>query len=201
MENLKLKVSSTPHIREKNSIEDVMLDVIIALMPAAIASVIFFGFKALLMIVVSVASAITSEFFFNLITKKRQTVGDYSAIITGLLLALTLPVTAELWHCMLGSIFAIVVVKCLFGGLGKNIVNPAITARVFMLLTFANTVAGGAAPVSAELTSSATPLVTLNQGAEAASSIKLMDLFLGNHAGAIGENENGSAWAWTSFLG
>ena len=100
-----------------------MRDVIIALLPAAVAAVVLFGFKALLMICVCVTSAVLSEFFFNLITKKKQTVGDLSAIVTGLLLSLNLSTKVELWQCMLGSVFAIVVVKCFFGGLGKNFAN------------------------------------------------------------------------------
>ena len=184
----KLHISSTPHIHQKgSSTHNIMRDVVIAMLPAAIAGVIIFGLKALWIILTCVASAVLSEVIFNLIARKKQTVGDFSAVVTGLLLALNLSTNVPLWQCAIGSVFAIVVVKCFFGGLGKNIVNPAIAARVFLLLTFAKTVAGGAAPVAAELTSSATPLVTLNQGAAASESIKIVDLFLGNHAGAIGE--------------
>lgn len=184
----KLHISSTPHIHQKgSSTRNIMLDVVIAMLPATVAGVVIFGIKALWVILTCVISAVLSEAVFNLCVHKKQTIGDLSAVVTGLLLALNLSTNVPLWQCAFGSVFAIVVVKCLFGGIGKNIVNPAITARVFMLLTFANTVAGGAAPVKAELTSSATPLVTLNQGAEASESIKLLDLFLGNHAGAIGE--------------
>lgn len=184
----KLHISAAPHIHQKgSSTSRIMLDVIIAMIPAAIAGIIIFGIKALWVILTCVASAVLAELIFNLCVHKKQTVGDLSAVVTGLLLALNLSTNVPLWQCAIGSVFAIVVVKCLFGGIGKNIVNPAIAARVFMLLTFASTVAGGAAPVSAELTSSATPLVALNQGAEAAESIKILDLFLGNHAGAIGE--------------
>ena len=183
-----LHISSTPHIHQKgSSTHNIMRDVVIAMLPAAIAGVIIFGLKALWVILTCVASAVLSEVIFNLIARKKQTVGDFSAVVTGLLLALNLSTNVPLWQCAIGSVFAIVVVKCFFGGLGKNIVNPAIAARVFLLLTFAKTVAGGAAPVAAELTSSATPLVTLNQGAAASESIKIVDLFLGNHAGAIGE--------------
>ena len=184
----KLHISSTPHIHQKGaSTRNVMLDVVIAMLPAAVAGVIIFGIKALWVILTCVISSVLAEALFNLCVHKKQTVGDFSAVVTGLLLALNLSTNVPLWQCVVGSVFAIVVVKCLFGGLGKNIVNPAITARVFMLLTFSATVAGGAAPVAAELTSSATPLVTLNQGAKASEGVKLLDLFLGNHAGAIGE--------------
>ena len=187
----KLHISSTPHIHQKgSSTRNIMLDVVIAMLPAAIAGIVIFGIKALWVILTCVASAVLAEFLFNLCARKKQTVGDLSAVVTGLLLALNLSTNVPLWQCAIGSVFAIVVVKCFFGGLGKNIVNPAITARVFMLIAFASTVAGGAAPVAAEaaeLTSSATPLVTLNQGAAAAESISIIDLFLGNHGGAIGE--------------
>ena len=161
-----------------------MLDVIIALLPAAIAGVIIFGAKALGVIAACVITAVVSEALFNLIVHKQQTVGDFSAVVTGLLLALNLSTNVAIWQCVVGTAFAIVVVKCLFGGLGKNFANPAITGRVFMLLAF-STVAGGAKPAVVELVSSATPLELLAQGAEDAPS--LMELFLGLHGGAIGE--------------
>ena len=161
-----------------------MLDVIIALLPAAIAGVIIFGAKALGVIAACVITAVVSEALFNLIVHKQQTVGDFSAVVTGLLLALNLSTNVAIWQCVVGTVFAIVVVKCLFGGLGKNFANPAITGRVFMLLAF-STVAGGAKPVVVELVSSATPLELLAQGSENAPS--LMELFLGLHGGAIGE--------------
>ena len=161
-----------------------MLDVIIALLPAAIAGVIIFGAKALGVIAACVITAVVSEALFNVITRKKQTVGDFSAVVTGLLLALNLSTNVAIWQCVVGTAFAIVVVKCLFGGLGKNFANPAITGRVFMLLAF-STVAGGAKPVVVELVSSATPLELLAQGSENAPS--LMELFLGLHGGAIGE--------------
>ena len=161
-----------------------MLDVIIALLPAAIAGVIIFGAKALGVIAACVITAVVSEALFNLIVHKKQTVGDLSAVVTGLLLALNLSTNVAIWQCVVGTVFAIVVVKCLFGGLGKNFANPAITGRVFMLLAFSS-VAGGAKPAVVELVSSATPLELLAQGSENAPS--LMELFLGLHGGAIGE--------------
>ena len=184
----RLHISSTPHIHQKGaSTSRVMLDVVIAMLPATIAGIVIFGLRALWVVLTCVASAVLAEFLFNLCIHKKQTVGDFSAVVTGLLLALNLRADIPLWQCVVGSVFAILVVKCFFGGLGKNIVNPAIAARVFMLLTFASTVAGGATPVEPDIVASATPLVTLNQGAEAASSIKLIDLVLGNYGGAIGE--------------
>ena len=161
-----------------------MLDVIIALLPAAIAGVIIFGAKALGVIAACVITAVVSEALFNLVVHKQQTVGDLSAVVTGLLLALNLSTNVAIWQCVVGTAFAIVVVKCLFGGLGKNFANPAITGRVFMLLAF-STVAGGAKPAVVELVSSATPLELLAQGSENAPS--LTELFLGLHGGAIGE--------------
>lgn len=179
-----LILSSSPHIHTRDSSRRIMLDVIIALLPAAIAGVVIFGAKALGVIAACVITAVVSEALFNVITHKKQTVGDLSAVVTGLLLALNLSTNVAIWQCVVGTVFAIVVVKCLFGGLGKNFANPAITGRVFMLLAF-STVAGGAKPVVAELVSSATPLELLAQGSENAPS--LMELFLGLHGGAIGE--------------
>lgn len=179
-----LILSSSPHIHTRDSSRRIMLDVIIALLPAAIAGVIIFGAAALGIIAACVITALVSEALFNVITHKKQTVGDLSAVVTGLLLALNLSTNVAIWQCVVGTAFAIVVVKCLFGGLGKNFANPAITGRVFMLLAFSS-VAGGAKPVAVELVSSATPLELLAQGAENAPS--LMELFLGLHGGAIGE--------------
>ena len=179
-----LILSSSPHIHTRDSSRRIMLDVIIALLPAAIAGVIIFGAKALGVIAACVITAVVSEALFNVITRKKQTVGDFSAVVTGLLLALNLSTNVAIWQCVVGTVFAIVVVKCLFGGIGKNFANPAITGRVFMLLAFSS-VAGGAKPAVVELVSSATPLELLAQGAEDAPS--LMELFLGLHGGAIGE--------------
>ena len=198
----KLHISSTPHIHQKgSSTRNIMLDVVIAMLPATLAGIIIFGLQALWIVLTCVASAVLAEFIFNLCAHKKQTVGDLSAVVTGLLLALNLSVKVPLWQCVIGSVFAIVVVKCFFGGIGKNIVNPAISARVFMLLTFGAVGAvvtaaplfdlgflGDAIP-SAELVSSATPLVALNQGAEAAANggLSPLQLLVGVHGGAIGE--------------
>lgn len=181
----KLIVSTSPHIRHKATTASIMRDVIIALLPASVAAVIFFGFKALLMIAVCVGCAVASEFLFNLICKKKQTVGDLSAIVTGLLLALNLSTNVTLWQCAVGSVFAIVIVKCVFGGIGHNFANPAATARVFLLVAFSGSVAGGAFANYAEITSSATPLAIMQAGGTNLPS--LLDMFLGNIGGAIGE--------------
>ncbi len=186
---MSLHISSTPHIHQKGSFtRNIMLDVVIAMLPATVAGIVIFGINALFTVLVCVASAVAAEYVFNLCVHKKQTVGDFSAVVTGLLLALNLSTAVPLWQCAIGSVFAIVVVKCLFGGLGKNIVNPAITARVFLLLTF-SAVAAVAQPTIVEITAGATPLAALNQGAEVAAkeAPSLLDLFLGLHGGAIGE--------------
>ena len=172
-----LKLSVSPHIHSGRSTSRIMLDVVIALLPAAAAGCIIFGLRALAVLAITVASCVAFEALFNLAAKKPIPVGDLSAAVTGLLLALNLPANIPLWQCVIGALFAMVVVKGLFGGLGANPVNPAITARVFMLVAF-GTMAKAAFPVDA--VSSATPLAS-----EEATS--LMDLFLGNHGGAIGE--------------
>ena len=182
----KLIVSTSPHIRTKISTTHIMGDVLIALTPAAIAGVVLFGLRALLVIAVTVASAVLSEFLFNLITKREQTIKDLSAVVTGLILALCLPAKTEIWQCVLGAVFAIIVVKCLFGGIGYNFANPAATARVFLLVAFATSVGGGSATKFAELTSSATPLETLKTGSVDGLP-GILDMLIGNRAGAIGE--------------
>lgn len=176
----KLHLTSSPHIHSGNSTSKVMLDVIISLLPATVAGIILFGFSAFLVIAVTVAAAVGAEFLFNLITKKEQTIGDLSAVVTGLLLALNIPANIPLWQAAVGSVFAIIVVKCLFGGIGCNVVNPAITSRVFMLVAFGS-MAKAAFPLDA--VSSATPLVDLAAG----KIPEISDLLWGNIGGAIGE--------------
>ena len=178
----KLTVSAAPHIHSGASTNRIMLDVIIALLPATAASVIIFGLKSLIVIAACVITALVGEALFNIVTKRKQTIGDLSAVVTGLLLALNLSTNVPAWQCVIGTLFAIICVKCLFGGLGCNFANPAITGRVFMLVAF-SAVAGGANPTIVELTTSATPLEQLGKG----ETLELMDLFLGLHGGAIGE--------------
>ena len=178
----KLTVSAAPHIHSGASTNRIMLDVIIALLPATAASVIIFGLKSLIVIAACVITALVGEALFNIVTKRKQTIGDLSAVVTGLLLALNLSTNVPAWQCVVGTLFAIVCVKCLFGGLGCNFANPAITGRVFMLVAF-SAVAGGANPTIVELTTSATPLEQLGKG----ETLELLDLFLGLHGGAIGE--------------
>ena len=184
----KLIVSTSPHIHTKDTTRGIMRDVLIALTPAWITAVVFFGLKALLNIVLCVGVSLLSEFLFNLITKKKQTIGDLSACVTGLLLALSLPTTANVWHCIVGSAFAIIIVKCLFGGIGSNFANPAITARVFLLIAFSTSIAGGTLTnfQNPDLVASATPLEVIKSG-DVSTLPSLIDMLIGNRAGAIGE--------------
>lgn len=171
------KVMISPHIHSGRSTSGIMLDVLIALMPAAIAGTVIFGNRAALVVAVCVICCVGFEALFNVITKREQTIGDLSAAVTGLLLALNLPANVPVWQCVVGSLFAIIIVKCLFGGIGRNLVNPAITARVFMLVAFSSLTVP-AFPVDA--TAGATPLA-------ADKMPSLLTLFLGNYGGAIGE--------------
>ena len=133
----KLLVSPSPHLHTKTSTKSLMRDVVIALLPAVLVSVLFYGWSELLVLGVSVASCVLLEFLITkFLLKTPCTVGDWSAVITGVLLALNLPANAPLWQAGVGAVFAIIVVKCLFGGIGRNVVNPAATARVFMLVAF-----------------------------------------------------------------
>ena len=166
------------------STQRIMLDVIIALLPATVAAIVIFGAPALVPILSCVIAAVLSEFLFNVITHRKQSIGDLSAVVTGLLLGLNLSTNVPVWQCVIGSVFAIVFVKCLFGGLGHNFANPAITARVFMLVSFTQ-VMGGAMPKGVDLVTSATPLEVLSTGGEGLPS--LLDMFLGVRGGAVGE--------------
>ena len=178
MDNSVLLVSPSPHVRAKHTTRSIMLDVIIALCPALVASVIIFGWRAALVTAFCVALCVFFEWAFEKICKRDVTVGDLSAIVTGLLLSFNLPVGIPLWQAAIGCLVAIVIVKQLFGGIGCNFANPAITARVVMLISFAGSMSDFAAKNDA--TSSATPL----SGGEMPS---VLDLFLGNHGGSLGE--------------
>lgn len=183
----KLIVSTSPHIQTKDTTQSIMRDVLIALAPASVAAIVLFGLRALLNIFLCVGVCMLSEFLFNIITKKTQTVLDLSSAVTGLLLALNLPATANVWHCIVGSMFAIIVVKCLFGGIGCNFANPAITARIFLLIAFSTSIAGGTATnFQADLVTGATPLEIIKTG-DVSTLPSLLDMLLGNRGGAIGE--------------
>ena len=178
----------SPHIHSDVNSRRLMADVIVALLPACVAACVLFGTKALAVLLVCTVSAVVAEVLFNLVADQPQSVGDLSAVVTGILLGLNLSTNVALWQCAVGSAFAVIVAKKLFGGMGKNFANPAITGRVFMLLAF-SAVAGGAKPVigaAADAVSSATPLELISQGnADALPSLK--DMFLGLRGGAVGE--------------
>ena len=185
-----LIVSSSPHSKDHRTVSKIMGYVLVALSPAAACAVLYFKLKALLLILVSILSCVLFEYLYNLITKRKQTLYDCSAIVTGVLLSFNLPSTTPLWLVPIGSFFAIFVVKMLFGGLGRNIFNPAIAARVFLLLSFSNLISGPwTAPFDG--VSSATPLSYLkNSNGELVnitSKITIGDCILGNIGGCIGE--------------
>jgi electron transport complex protein RnfD/electron transport complex protein RnfC len=175
----KLKVSSNPHVRDGMSTRGIMLAVIIALMPATIFGVINFGYHALLVILVSVGFSVLSEFVMCKILKKPVSVGDCSAIVTGLLLALNLPSTFPLWMTAIGACFAIVVVKMLFGGLGQNFMNPALGARCFLVISFAKYMTN----FTTDVYTGPTPLAIVKAGGE----VNIFDMVIGRTAGTIGE--------------
>ena len=179
-------VSTSPHINSGRSTRRIMLDVIIALVPALVAGCLIFGLRALAVTLACVASAVLTEIIFNAICKRRHTIDDLSAIVTGMLLGLNLPASIPIWEACIGSVFAIAVVKCLFGGIGKNFANPAITARIFMLISFPSAM-GAAAKMRAAIdaTSSATPLAEMAHGVLPTQSI--VDMLLGLRSGALGE--------------
>ena len=182
-----LHLSVSPHIHSGKSTASIMRDVLISLAPVTVAGCVIFGWTSLLVIAVCVASCVLFEALYNWITKTEQTVGDLSAAVTGLLLALNLPANVPIWQCVIGCLFAIIVVKCLFGGLGCNFANPAITARIFLLISFTGTIGGGAIPHfsnSPELVSGATPLEVIGTSSDLPS---ILDMLLGLRGGAIGE--------------
>ncbi len=178
-------VSVNPHIYAKDTTQTIMRDVLIALMPAVVASVLFFGVRALLVEVVCVAVAMACEWAFEKITGKPVTVMDLSAAVTGLILALNLPVDIPIWQAMFGSFVAIIVVKQFFGGIGQNFANPAITARVIMLVAFSGAMTTWAVPAFTDATTAATPLAILS-GTEGPLPT-LAQMFLGARGGSLGE--------------
>ncbi len=185
----KLTVSSSPHIKSRESVSSVMLDVIVALVPASVAGIYFFGIRALAVILTAVAACMLSEYLYEKITNKPVTVGDLSCVVTGILLALNLPVTIPLWQVVIGSAFAIVIVKQLYGGLGKNFMNPALAARCFMLVAWAGSMSRFTMPFmgyGADAISSATPLAVL-KGISEGGVPSVLSAFLGVKAGCIGE--------------
>ncbi len=178
-----LTVSSSPHIRSKTSTQRVMLDVIIALMPALIAAIINFGFTALAVVAVCVASCVLCEYIWEKLMHKPVTVGDLSAVVTGILLAYNLPVNIPIWQAIFGCIVAIIGIKQLFGGIGKNFANPAITARIVMFLAFSTNMTTWVFP---DTVSTATPLALISSGSTDQLP-SLLQMFLGQRGGCLGE--------------
>jgi len=174
-------VSSSPHIKSKDSVQGIMRDVIIALIPATFAGIYFFGMEAFLVTLVSVLSCVVAEALWQKLTHRKITIGDLSAVVTGLLLAFNLPAAVPLWLPAIGGFFAIIIVKQFFGGIGQNIMNPALAARAFLLASW---------PVhmtnfTLDGVSAATPLAILKNGGSELPS--LMNVFIGNVGGCIGE--------------
>lgn len=176
-------VSVSPHVRDKSSTTKIMLDVCIALLPTLAFGVVYFGLNALIVILSCVISCILSEVVFNLIMKKPISVGDLSAVVTGLILALNMPPNIAWWVPFIGGVFAIIVVKMLFGGIGQNIMNPALGARCFLVISFASRMTDFTTKNTVDAVSSATPLAMI----KAKQSIDLMDAFIGFQDGCIGE--------------
>ncbi len=172
-------VSVSPHVRSQNTTKAIMRDVVIAMLPILAFGVYHFGLGALKVIAVCAVTSVLAELIFELLAKKPITVFDYSALVTGLILAINLPSTASWWMCVIGSLFAIIVVKMLFGGLGQNFMNPALAARCFLLISFTSRMND----FSIDGVSAATPLVQLTS----TGTPNLLTLFFGYHAGCIGE--------------
>ena len=196
--NLKLIATSSPHIRAAENTRSIMLDVIIAMLPALAWSVVKFGFKALTLTVVSVLGCMFFEWGYRKIMKKPQSVGDLSSVVTGMLLAFVCPVTLPHWTILVGDFFAIVVVKQLFGGIGKNFLNPALAGRAALVASYAGEMtkwidpASGWAPVfgsTADVVTAATPLALMKTGEleTLTSTYSVSDRFFGNIGGSLGE--------------
>lgn len=175
------QVSSSPHVRAKDSTSRIMLYVIIALLPTSLFGIYNFGFKALLLILITIASCVATEWVFNKIVHKKNTIDDLSAVVTGLLLALNLPVALHWWEAVIGGVFAIAIVKMMFGGLGQNFMNPALGARCFLLIAFAADMTN----FTTDTYTGATPLALIRN--EGLGSVNVMDMLIGNTAGTIGE--------------
>ena len=195
--NLKLIATSSPHIRAAETTRSIMLDVIIAMVPALVWAVITFGVEALLLTAVSVVGCVFWEWLYRKLMKKPQSVGDLSAVVTGMLLAFVCPPSTPLWMILIGDFFSIVVVKQLFGGIGKNFVNPALAGRAFLLGSYASVMTTWVDPAAnktplfggtVDVVTTATPLAMMKSGdLEALSQYSVMDMFLGKIPGSLGE--------------
>lgn len=204
MEEKLLNVSSSPHVRDHSSTKSIMRDVVIALLPAALVGIYNFRLSAVLVILTTCVTCMLSEYIWQKCMKQPVTTGDFSALLTGLLLALNLPATIPLWMCVVGGVFAIIVAKQMFGGLGQNFMNPALAGRCFMMLSFSSamtsfTVKKGAAymyGVAVDATSSATPLAQVKEG----GLPDLKAMFLGTTTGTIGETSVAALLIGTIYL-
>ena len=177
-----LNVSSSPHVRSSVSTQNLMYDVAIAMLPATIWGVMQFGFYSLVVVAATVLSCVLSEYVFETLMKKPITISDGSALVTGMILGLNMPPTIPLWIPVLGGMFAIIVVKQLYGGLGQNWMNPALAARCFLLISFAGSMTRFTDPVT-DAVAGATPLAVIKAGGE----YDLMSMFIGKIPGTIGE--------------
>lgn len=179
MDNKMLNVSSSPHVRDKSSTTKIMLDVCLALLPAYAFGIYNFGVRALAVLAVAVVTCVLSELIYEYFMHKPITIGDLSAVVTGLLIGMNMPHTIPLWMVVLGSAFAIIIVKQLFGGLGQNFMNPALAARCFLLISFA----GKMTTFTYDGITGATPLAILKEG----GNVDILKMFLGTTSGVIGE--------------
>ena len=186
------KVSSNPHVRARVTTSHIMLAVVIALLPTSIYGIYNFGFKAAVLILVTVASTVLTEYIYGRAMKKKITIGDFSAVVTGLLLALNLPVSAPWWIGVIGGVFAILVVKMLFGGLGQNFMNPALAARCFLLISFTGIMTN----FECDAYTGATPLAMLKSG----ESVNVYNMVLGRCNGTIGETSMAAILIGAIFL-
>ncbi len=190
----KLFVSASPHIHSPETTTGVMGDVIISLLPALVMAVVWFGSRALVLTAVCIGTAVLAEWVSRRVMKRPNTLGDLSAVVTGLILALNLPATLPLWMAAIGSIVAIVVVKQMFGGIGQNFVNPAMTARIILMVSFPTAMARWTAPLasawSADAVTTATPMASLaasSGGNLSADLPSLWQMLVGYHGGSMGE--------------
>ena len=179
-------VSSSPHVRAKDSTSRIMLYVLIALLPTSLFGSYKFALKALLLILITIAACVATEWIFDKIVHKKNTIGDLSAVVTGLLLALILPVSLPWWEAVIGGVFAIAIVKCIFGGLGQNFMNPALGARCFLLIAFAADMTNfNVTRNGVDVYTGATPLALIRESG--LSAVNVRDMLVGNTAGTIGE--------------
>ena len=190
----RLTVSASPHVRSHETTTGIMLDVILALIPALVMSAVYFGTRALCLAAVTVGTAMLSEYLSRKIMKRDNTLGDLSAVVTGLILAFNLPATLPLWMAAIGSVIAIVIVKQMFGGIGQNFVTPAITARIILMMSFPSAMAKWIVPFSSawspDAVTAATPMTVLNAGTDltAAEGLPtLTQMLIGAHGGSMGE--------------